>query len=175
MEPLPFLFDVDGVAADFMRHLLTLIGSKATPTSYQLADFLKAGELKEATALKKTPEFWLTIPVMDGAQEGIEKLKKKGHAIRWVTRSYRSCPMWWDCRLTWLEENFGVKDDHEVICAADKGLVMGRAFVDDRVDNVSDWEKRNHNHGRAFLFDQPYNQDIHRTQRVTWKTMERIL
>jgi len=151
------LLDVDGVVADFVGHVIALTGSPITREDVLEWDiFSILGPLKkEGLALMEDPHFWETLPLIEGAVQGVGKLAKT-HELFWVTSPWPTCKGWDVARRGWLKKHFDVDPKHVVITSS-KFLCTGDMFIDDHVDNVRDWVKY-HPAGRALLFDAPYNQ-----------------
>jgi 5'(3')-deoxyribonucleotidase len=151
------LFDVDGVAAAFVNHLLDEIGSKLAPSDikrWNIRGCLPPDEVDRADEVLSDPHFWMTLPPVPGSQEAIEALQAAGHDIHWVTSPY-DLHGWDAIRRSWLRRNFDTPPDHVTITAA-KYLVDGDYFVDDKLVHVQRWAACRHKPQRAFLFETPY-------------------
>ena len=171
---LTLALDVDCVLADTRRHIVDVLGLTVDPTlpgPFEVEDWIP-GHAERARAVMKTPHFWYTLPVMDGAQEGYQKFRDRNVDVTIVTAFYYGCPMWFDARLDWLAENFNIDAEH-VIFARRKYKVEADRFVDDSLEKVVRWEQA-HPNGRAYLFTAPHNALENRIQRVDWETIERI-
>ena len=135
------LIDCDGVVADFGRHTLDLLGMQDVPSSeiktWSMTDVFsdRKGDME---GLWATPEFWATLPLIDGAVDGVKNIERKGYDIVWLTSGYEPCPLWWHLRLNWLRENFGTHD-HALCAMHKKWLVDGSFFVDDKLSHVKKW------------------------------------
>lgn len=176
------LFDVDGVVADFISHAMDFLNRIAetlgdpptydpsTVVTFELDSWVPPKHLTPLYELMSKPEFWLTLPVIEGAQEGIDRVRTKGLTVYWVTKPSKYCPLWLWARQEWLKKHFATDPD-DIISTMHKHLVQGARFFDDKIQHVEAWESRNHN-GLAYLFTTSYNRDIPRTQRVDWDTIE---
>ena len=166
--------DVDGPLADLRRHIVEVLGLNIDPYAvgpYEVADWIPE-HAALAQELMNKPEFWLTLPITEGAQEGVELLRSRNVDITIVTAFFESCPMWFDARVEWLAKNFNFEPDR-IIFAKRKYKVEADRFIDDSVDKIEDWEKK-HPNGRAYLFTAPHNVTYTRLHRVDWSTIDRI-
>lgn len=167
-------FDVDGVAADFTGAMLEAIGTDVKPEDikeWAFKKFLTEEEGKRADEVMKDMDFWLNLPVIDGAKQKIRALKSVGYTIIWITSPWPTCPEWEDARRDWVMEHFG---DDPVVVTKEKWKVGTSLLVDDKPDNIEQW-KEHCPDKKVFLFDAPYNRDYHGAPRVDWNSIERIL
>lgn len=155
------LIDVDGVVANFSEHLLGRVGSSATFDDVTEWDIFSLIERKDGPERKKValqmmedPEFWASLPVMEGAIEGVNIIKETMEVF-WVTSPWPTCQGWDIARRTWLNTHFGADPKH-VIITASKFVCVGDMFIDDHVDNVEKWQQH-HPDKMALLYDAPYN------------------
>jgi 5'-nucleotidase len=101
--------------------------------------------------------YGLTTPVIKGAQEGLERLRRAGDYITFVT----SCvsPGMFDPKVEWLRrEGMLYRGDGfvAVLKGTSKLVVNGDVLIDDYSDTVREFV----NVGRiAVLFTQPWNRD----------------
>lgn len=69
---------------------------------------------------------------------------------------------------------FNAKND-EVIIAAQKRLVRGASFIDDKPESVRDWAAVNGDYN-AWLFDAPYNRNFTWANRLHgWSEVGRVI
>lgn len=115
------------------------------------------------------PDWWETIPVMDGAKEGMAYLKALGHEIKFVTAPWESCPNWKGARTNWLIRHFGAHPD-QVHAISEKWKVPGDYLIDDKMENVKEY-KLHHPQSTCFLYDNRFNQREYWSPRVTWATI----
>lgn len=165
------LIDVDGVVADLLGHLWarmdTLIRIEDLKSWHIISD-LPEHESKQILHWFHDMEFWRTLPVMDGAREGVQYLRESGYDVAWVTAPYPSCKGWADARYEWLQKNMNAS--YKDICLMPrKGLSQGDIFIDDKPENVREWQQANPK-GKAFLYSHPFNQ-YEALPRFTWGTM----
>ena len=183
-----FLFDVDGVAANLTGYLIDKLAHQFKrkelpgPDDIKNHDTLfKRGstpfteeQLLAAYKLLASKKFAQNMLLIDGAQEGIKKVRKSGSSVFWITSPWVSSQTWDHDRRVWLEKNFHSKHQ-DVGFFYQKHLVRGDVFIDDKPSNVANWAAANP-HGRALLFDQPWNKkDGGALERFTWDKIDQII
>jgi len=173
---LEILLDCDGVLSDLHRHLIEILRldiDPQTPKGYLFKDWVPAEQLKDAYGLMRAPQFWLTLPVIEGSVEGYQRLIDRNSKVTICTAPYHACPMWHDARIQWLKDNFNIRPDD--IIFTNKKHLCGSVdrFIDDKLTNIQEFEQRNRN-ARAYLFTAPHNVAHIRTQRVDWDNIDRI-
>jgi len=143
--------DVDGVVCDFAPHMFETLKEiygfdvdSLDPEIYKVWDIfpLMPDEMRKFAfkELMSNPFYWMSIPVVDGAVEGVNKLVEHGHRIHWITSPWASCFGWADARKKWLEKNFGLKDGYkDLTITGDKSFSDADVFVDDKPSSVRDW------------------------------------
>ena len=142
------LVDVDGVLADFvtgyLRELTYYTGETydpATILTWEVTDSLKhvnRRALDDAYARLKSSGGCKCLPVYEGAQEGIRRLKEVANVII-VTSPFTGAPTWTHEREEWLKTHFNI-DNHHVIHAKEKHRIHGDALIDDKAGHVEAWE-----------------------------------
>jgi len=170
---MKLLFDVDGVVADTRQALLDAaeIEKDPDPKQWDLVKTLSGDEKDRAIEVMNDHNFWVNLPLKDGAKKAIRLLRAAGHEIVWVTSPWKSCFGWDTARRIWIREHFG---EDSVITTRDKYHVDGDVFIDDKVDNVEKWRKT-HPGKKAFIFDAPSNQDYTGAPRFSWDKVEKLL
>lgn len=160
------LLDVDGVLADFVGPALSLVeeatGRKYTREDVTAFDFAASLglSLAEAALVKKAISYranwWSTLPVIDGAIDGVERLRSVSD-VYVLTSPWNSCPTWLHEREGWLKKHFGIPHSHILVGSA-KHLVAGDMLVDDKTETLREWS-RLHGHlgGRAVQWQTPHN------------------
>jgi hypothetical protein len=157
----PLLVDCDGVVADFVGATIKI----ANANGFNLSN----DDIKHDTRqypywdacgldrIVKDVGFCESIPVIDGAQEFIERIRGAGINVVFVTSPMKDSKHWHWERQQWLEKHFGVKRTN-LIYATEKRYVNGFCFLDDHVGNILDWQEYNKN--KAILIKQPWNEDV---------------
>jgi 5'(3')-deoxyribonucleotidase len=135
--------DVDGILADFVSAALALVaqhtGNVYHPNdirTWEVFDSIPEKAVKDAVyGVMKAPGGCLAIPVYEGAQEGVKRLRNHVDVIC-VTSPFHGSPTWAHEREVWLEKHFGIT---HVIHAHRKERVHADFFVDDKPSHVDDW------------------------------------
>lgn len=185
------LLDCDGPLADFTGAYLQAFeeetGLKATledVTGWHIhsCDFfenaaremkIKPSELrKRCDAHVSRPGFCYAIRPYDYAISRVSRLQEMAEVIV-VTSPWDSSPTWMHERTLWLKKHYGVPRTH-VIHAAQKHLIWGDVFVDDKPEHVDAWHERwgvvsDRGRGRAVLFDMHHNRSLNHPLRGSWE------
>lgn len=126
--------DMDGPLADFDAHYQKLIGEK--PTRYPLPDNL------DWAKVANFPDFFLTIPVAEGARELFDCVRKiNGGWTGVLTGIPSSIAASDNQKRTWADREF--KPSKIVCCSAKlkwQWCVPGDVLVDDYIKYRVDWE-----------------------------------
>lgn len=154
------LLDVDGVTADFMSqsflHLSEVGGPKLTHqdiVTFDLLSFVPERFRNLLLRSWKEQHFCLTIPLYEGSKEAVQELRALGEVV-FVTAPMEGSPHWHWERTQWIKEHFG-SDGKDIIFATKKQHVVGDVLIDDRLDNLLDWQK-SHPNGIPILWSVPY-------------------
>ncbi len=157
------LVDCDGVLADFVEATLDAIqdetGKRFSFKEINQFDIgralgLEPDEVKKMVARICTESFCRDLAAFEGAREGLDALREIGN-VYCVTSPFRS-PFWMYERQMWLEEQMGFTKANTFHTSA-KYLVRGDYLVDDKLDTLVEWEKRNPG-GHGVLVKAPWNQ-----------------
>lgn len=160
------LLDVDGVLCDFIDGVLDLVhettGRRHTREHVTAFDFAASLKLSrdEAALVKKAISYranwWSSLPVLDGAQLGVERLREVAEVFI-VTSPWNSCPTWLHEREAWLKRHFQIPHSHVLVGSA-KHIVAGHMLVDDKTETLRDWS-RAHGHlgGIGVQWQTPHN------------------
>jgi 5'(3')-deoxyribonucleotidase len=152
------IMDVDGVAADFVGHLLKHVDNPITQdeiTDFDLFKFLPSKKVAYAHEVLQDKKFWQTLPVLPGAKEFVAEATRRGCAVFWATSPWLPCVGWEAYRREWLARHFKAHAK-TVLIGESKHIIAGDVFIDDKYANVRDWAAYNPN-GKAFLVDRPWN------------------
>lgn len=175
---MKILLDVDGVVADFVKGLEMVLGhtfSSEDKKHWAVHNRLDRATRNQALEEMADAHFWESLPLMEGAKEGVNYLETMGHQIVWVTSPWPSCESWDSARAKWLEKHFDIiGKKHHLIIAADKSDVKGDVFIDDKPSHVREWSKK-HPEKKAFIYDAPHNQNIADFPRFTWEKVRDLL
>lgn len=159
-QKIKLLLDLDGVLASFdgrYNELCTSLGIEVTPledrSKRYYSDHVEGK--KDRSKLKKIvlDDGWFrNLPVIDGAQEGVEELLSRGIQINLCSKplmgSY-SCP---SEKYAWVKEHFPMLES-KLFLAPDKSEVRGDFLLDDapkpRWFKDAEWH--------PIIFTQPFN------------------
>lgn len=170
------IVDVDLTVGNYIEATLALeekfTGTKIDREKRVLEwDWHQKGDpaLKEfISAEMDKPNFWLTMPLIPDAKEGVAYLRSQGHQLIWCTKPRESCIGWADYRRQWIDNNFQFRSFNEpYVPTEDKWLIQASVMIDDYVPYVEKWEKHNKN-GIAFVFASPLNKE-YQGPRHNWK------
>lgn len=174
------LLDQDGVLADFERGFFSA-WSKARPEHPPVAieerrQFRVAADYPLALqasvlALCAAPGFFLDLPPVAGAIEGVQQMLDAGIDVRICTApidDFEHCVVE---KYQWIERHFGRAFTRRIILTKDKTLVHGDWLVDDKPQisgsRTPAW--------RHALFDAPYNREVVSVPRLTWSSWRGVV
>lgn len=159
MKP-PICIDVDGVCADFMEAVLSFINTQHG-TNFKNEemwdDFRVVLKQYHDTPLEnfiKSQGFCQLLKVIPGSQEFVEKVRRRGHRVIFLTSPYKDAPTWSHDRMKWLKKHFEA-DREDIILAKDKRFVNGLTLIDDLPKNCIDWHQ--YQKRTSILLAQPWN------------------
>lgn len=156
------LVDADGVLLDFLAVYLDL-HSHLNERSCERSEVTNFDFTKCIASPVEDERIWRhfdatrglveNIPVMDGALEGLDRLRAIGRVV--CVASPHTGPFWSGERFkALLRLGFSKRD---VVLASDKTLIPGDMLIDDRFETVMEWS-RAHPKGVGVVFDATYNQ-----------------
>lgn len=158
------LVDCDGVLADYVGDYLYEV-NKLGDTSHEyhhideweLTDALKIPQDVKALADEKvmSPGFCAALIPSKNGRRYLDKWRAEGHKVYCVTAPFRG-PYWLAERRDWLVKRMGF-DRKEIVFCYDKEIVAGDVLIDDKVDNLLNWQKAWPG-GEGILFGQPWNE-----------------
>lgn len=139
------LLDVDGVLADFTSAALELVfketGRRYEPnavTTWEVFDSIPEPFAQARVyGLLKGRGGCLGIPIYEGAQDGVARLRELAD-VTIVTSPFSGSETWMHEREKWLEQHFGI-DHHDIIHAKKKSRVHGDIFIDDKPEHIEGW------------------------------------
>lgn len=152
------LLDVDGVLADFVGGCIDVLDGhlkREDVTVWRFIEGLPEGQRTLLEKVLKTPNFWETLACIPRAREGVKQLRENGFEIVFVTSPWVSCREWGYRRRRWLRTHFDASDK-EIVFTCNKALIQGNFLIDDKIENVVEWQKANP-FDCAMLYIQPYN------------------
>jgi 5'(3')-deoxyribonucleotidase len=157
------LINIDGVCADFVSPVLKttnlLLGTKYTAEDVLVWDMMEALGVppKQSAEINNhiaSPGFCYRMQPYPGVEKGLAKLRKLGEVIA-VTSPFSS-EHWEYERRVWLQEKLGFSKK-EIISTSYKTPISGDFLVEDKVDNLVDWQAEDWIGRTGILFKQPWN------------------
>lgn len=158
MTPV-WLFDVDGVIADFsgaVDRVAESIGLERAKWDHPKISVNYPDHAQQLLAACRNVGFARGIPEYPGAIEALRDAMCFARVVFVTTPMAGSATWAWD-RTQWLRERLG---DVEVVFAEKKDLVRGDLFVEDTPDNARTWWDC-HPQAQTFLVRRPYNKAWH--------------
>lgn len=102
-------------------------------TSYNFYDCLPREDADCIFSLFKEKELWDSLKPLDGSQNNLKKLIKKGHQVYLATATD---PINFEWKIAWLKQYFPFIPEDNVIRIIDKGLLKADVIIDDCIDNL---------------------------------------
>lgn len=170
--------DVDGVLIDMLGQVfLTLdamFGKKLTYsdiTSWCVDHHLEGRAEEFWTAIGES-NFHANTDPYPGAVEGITKLREVAE-VYIVTSPLSYGRTWTYDRDRWLQQHFGFDLGHIIHMRA-KHRFLGDALVDDRPENIQQWQK-SHPRGKGILWRHHWNDTPGVYEAYTWDDVIRLV
>lgn len=157
-----YLVDCDEVLVDcvnpFLDELKVLCGERYLKEDMKSWDILGSfGHGHHWPALKKRVAregFCSSFSLLPGAKEGLGMLQELPGTVVIVTSPMKT-RHWTYERTEFISDHFGIPPER-VIHTSGKEYVAGKCLIDDKVDNLLKWKRRNPR-SVAFLWEAPYN------------------
>jgi 5'(3')-deoxyribonucleotidase len=176
MTPPIVLLDCDGPLLSYTHGICAAANERLSPdqhinpsmiTRWDVLSFITNEKVRsEVSQMRNGRSFWANLPVVEGARDGIEQLRSAGVGVKVVTSPFLSCDAWGSVRYAALKRHFGISPD-DVHVTADKSVVRGDAFVDDKPSHVLSWQIANPLCA-ALLYDLPHNRQATSRARFMW-------
>jgi len=165
------LVDIDGVLADLAGYTCAIVGYQGEITTWRMFDLLTPGQASQARYLWRDKRgFWETLPLIDGAKEGVEKLQQQ-FDVYFCSTPYLHNPLCAKEKLHWVELHFGKDMVKRTILTHDKTLIQAGALIDDK-PYIEGAIKPSWKH---IIFDQPYNQNKNGLRLLSWQHLNELL
>ncbi len=137
MEKDILYFDLDGVMADFNKKLIEI-----NPNMPHVDHPDRKRAVDEA---ENTPKFYRSLEPIPGAIEAFKTLSTKYENYILSTASWDN-PCCWREKREWVEEHLGIYGWKKLILSHNKGLLIGKYLIDDRIKNGVDKFQGEHIH-----------------------------
>lgn len=155
------ILDVDGVSANFVQATLDSLVGLGGPrmghddiATWDIFGSMPPGWNDRLLREWHKPGWCRGIPLYEGSLDGIGALREVAPVV-FATTAMPGAPHWMWERDQWLRAHLGASDN-DIVFVADKRVVSGTVFVDDKAANVRAWH-REHPGGVAVLWNRPYN------------------
>lgn len=168
------LLDMDGVTVDFYggttdRWRQENPNEFFIPTEEIRHFFIREGypeHLRERiTELHCRKGFFLNLPLIPGALEGVKHLLRHWRGVRICTTPIPESLFCIDEKREYILRYFGPRLADSIIFANDKTVIPGRFLIDDRSE-IAGMQKPTWEH---ILFAAPHNRHVVDRPRVDWK------
>lgn len=170
---------MDGVVADFENHFMD-VWKKRYPNEFFVPfEERKAFKIKDdypsevrdkIRAIYHEQNFFLNLPVIDGAKEAIETLKNKGHTLFFCTSPLSDFKYSVIEKYIWVGKNFGPQWRKKIILTKDKTMIKGDILIDDKPEITGEIEPE----WEHVLYDSPYNRATVGKRRINWWNYEKL-
>jgi 5'(3')-deoxyribonucleotidase len=134
------VFDIDGVLNNLVEKTLDLYNSRSGKNvqisdiiSYNFYDCLPREDADGIVSLFKEKSLWDSLKPLEGSQNGLKRLIKKGHQVYLATATD---PINFEWKIAWLKQYFPFIPEDNVIRIIDKSLLKADILIDDCLDNL---------------------------------------
>lgn len=179
-KPLIVLVDLDNVIADQQQGFYNVLKNEYPQIILPPIETLKEFNIEQnfdydhhtlIKSLRLREGFFRDLPLIEGAKEGLARLREAATHVRIVT-----APTWeWRyCvpeKYAWIEEHLSRDWSEKIILTRDKTFVRGDILIDDNPSVSGIWAQE----WTHVLYDQPYNRVVQDMPRVTWATIESFI
>ena len=172
------LVDMDDVIAEFNDFVIEIMREKfpnVTPTpererrTYEVVEYYPEELREEVRRIYNEAGFFLRLPLIEGAKEGLEELARNNHDVRLCTSPLLSNPTCAADKYTWADNKLGRYWSSRVIVTRDKTVVRGDILIDDKASVIGSMEPE----WTHVLYDQPHNRHVNKP-RLTWQNYKKF-
>ena len=147
--------DIDGVLNNLAERAIEVYNSRSNKNihisdivSYNFYDCLPKEDADGIVLSFKEKSLWNSLKPLEGSQNGLKQLIKKGHRIYLATATD---PINFEWKMTWLKQYFPFIPEDNVIRIMDKSLLKADVIIDDCLDNLIN------NFAERVVLDHPWN------------------
>ena len=101
--------------------------------SYNFYDCLSKEDADGIVSLFKNKSLWDSLKPLEGSQNGLKQLMKKGHRVYLATATD---PINFEWKVAWLQQYLPFISEDNVIRIMDKSLLKADILIDDCLDNL---------------------------------------
>jgi 5'(3')-deoxyribonucleotidase len=169
------LVDIDGVTVDLVKSILTRLNQKfgtdfkhehirtwdffSSKSTYNL---LSEEQKQYVREIMCEPQFASNVDLLPAAKKGLEKVKRNGCDITFLTAPWKDSPTWIEDRRAHLTKELG-HISTDIVFSWNKEETPGDLLIDDNPAFLRLWLHANHKAHKqgdqVLLFNQPWNQD----------------
>jgi 5'(3')-deoxyribonucleotidase len=162
-KPLTILVDMDGIVTNFLDAWIDALNAKfnrgLTIADVTDWDISKSDKLKGIPSGKvyryiHQPMFFYDLKPLPGAIDSLKALVGFGHTVKFL--SIPTNPLCAYEKLLWVDKYMPFIGHRSTILCADKELVAGDVFIDDKSANCLDYQNA-HPKARVYSIGYPYN------------------
>ncbi len=156
------LFDMDGTLCDLRGQLRKDMDALRDPEereftgNIEVLKFAPPHVQKRADMIKSSPEWWANLPKLPLGFDVLRSAQDLGYKIMVLTKGSRRYPASWEGKKLWVDRQLG--SGVKLTITEDKGLVYGKALVDDFPPYIDGWLKWR-SRGLVILPDNDKNRD----------------
>lgn len=154
------LLDLDDTITDFLPDIVKeyndFFGEEHSLdeiTEWVIPNTFKHGLLE----MTDRTDFLTRVSPKAGAIKYINKWLDEGYDI-YIVSDCRTVKDYED-KVVWLKTFLPKFDINKFISCRDKFIIQGDIFIDDRIENVDNWEKKNE-FGHGLIFEAKHNENI---------------
>ena len=132
--------DIDGILNNLAERAIEVYNSRSNKNiqisdiiSYNFYDCLPKEDADGIVSLFKEKSLWDSLKPLEGSQNGLKQLIKKGHRIYLATATD---PINFGWKMAWLKQYYPFLPEDNVIRIIDKGLLKADVLIDDCLDNL---------------------------------------
>jgi 5'-nucleotidase len=135
------LFDLDGTLADYdkalRRDLEALQSPFEPPIILPITNQSPKYLIARANLIRSSENWWAELPKFQLGWDVLEVAKELEYRIMILTQGPKRNPSAWSGKKRWMDNN--LSEEVDVTMTRDKGLVYGKALVDDFPQYIERW------------------------------------
>jgi 5'(3')-deoxyribonucleotidase len=147
--------DIDGILNNLVERTIEVYNSRnnkniqiSNITFYNFYDCLPKEDADGIISLFKEKSLWDSLKPLEGSQNSLKQLVKKGHRVYLATATD---PINFAWKITWIKKYFPSIPEDNVIRIMDKSLLKADVIIDDCLDNLIG------SYGERIVLDYPWN------------------
>lgn len=164
MDNLSIAVDIDEVCANLIGEWIRLYNNdyndnlkESDITDWDISKFVKPECGKKIYSYIKMRSIYDNVYPINGAKEGIKKLKNLGYRTFYATSTPIETA---GVKYAWLKKNGFEVSQEDYMEVGDKSLIHASYLIDDRFENISKFK------GKGILFNSPWNKKYPYKDRV---------